>query len=118
VGGSEREPWLTLRQLSWDRPRPPKRAEGRVVPEPGRPRGPVSGEAINALVKAMQWADEIESGLMTRAEIADREGVSRARVTQIMRLLQLGQDERDALLSGAKVCSVRQAIAAASVPRS
>lgn len=89
------------------------RRRERLRPEPGRPRGSVSGEAVNALAKVLRWAEEIDAGLATRADIARREGVSRARVTQLMKLLDLGHDVREAILSGEKVCSVREAIAEA-----
>lgn len=49
---------------------------------------------------ALQWRQEIESGtIASRAEIATREGISRARVTQIMNLLRLPREVRDQLES-------------------
>jgi hypothetical protein len=49
---------------------------------------------------ALQWRHEIESGVVTtRAEIAAREGISRARVTQVMNLLRLPPGIQDELQS-------------------
>lgn len=70
----------------------------------------MSGEAVNALRRVMAWADEIAGGSVTRADIARREGVSRARVTQLMRLLRLRETDRVAILRGDRVCSVREAL--------
>lgn len=61
----------------------------------------------------MAWQAEIESGEMTRARIARRERVTRARVTQIMALLDLPEDVRDRLLAeGDEVrgMSIREAL--------
>ena len=55
--------------------------------------------AAQALQRAMAWQVEIDGGLC-RADIARREGVSRARVTQIMSLLTLREDLKGMLLSG------------------
>ena len=70
----------------------------------------MSGEAINALRRAMGWAEEIETARVTRADIARREGISRARVTQIMSLLSLPPDEQSAILNGERLFSIREAI--------
>lgn len=83
----------------------------RLRPDPGRPRGSVSGEAVNALAKVLKWAEEIDAGVVARADIARREGISRARVTQLMKLLDLGNDVREAIQAGEMICSVREAIA-------
>lgn len=45
--------------------------------------------ATQALRKALSWKEEITAGLATRASIARREGITRARVTQVMSLLRL-----------------------------
>ena len=47
----------------------------------------------------MKWQEDIESTGITRADIARRESLSRARVTQIMSLLDLPEEMRASLLS-------------------
>lgn len=47
----------------------------------------------------MAWQEEIESGEMNRARIARRERITRARVTQVMALLDLPHEVRDRLLA-------------------
>jgi hypothetical protein len=47
------------------------------------------GVAMHPFELALLWKNEIRSGDLTKAGIAKREGVSRARVTQIMNLLRL-----------------------------
>jgi hypothetical protein len=47
---------------------------------------------------ALRWRQQLaENDLLTQARIASREGISRARVTQIMNLLQLPEVIQDAL---------------------
>ena len=58
------------------------RARKRLRPErpPREPRGPAA-----RLARALEWQRQIDAGeVASRAEIARREGISRARVTQIM----------------------------------
>lgn len=68
---------------------------------------PFHDGAADALRLAMVWAAEIDAGMATRASIARREGLSRARVTQLMRLLGLEGRLRTEILDGSRVCSVR-----------
>ena len=49
---------------------------------------PPANRAATALKRAERWAAEIAGGA-TRADIARREGITRARVTQLMKLLDL-----------------------------
>lgn len=73
--------------------------------------------AAEALRKAMAWQQEIEAGAMTRARIARRERVTRARITQVMALLDLPEDVRDRLLAEAedvKGMSIREALRTAA----
>lgn len=58
----------------------------------------------------MTWAAEIEAGEVTQADIARREGMSRARVTQLLSMLDLGAEEQDAVLRGHLVWSIRRAL--------
>jgi len=52
-----------------------------------------------ALLKAMRWAKEIDAGKVSRADIARREGYTRARVTQILKLLDLDEEVRAAIIA-------------------
>lgn len=56
---------------------------------------------LRTLRRALEWQSEIEAGNFTRAQIARREGLSRAAVTQSLRLLlALTPKERRALKNG------------------
>ncbi len=60
----------------------------------------------------MAWQEEIEAGQVSRADIARREGLTRARVTQVMSLLNLSSELKVKMQGGhADVArwSVRQA---------
>ena len=57
--------------------------------------------AGEALQKALDWQKLIEQESITRAEISRREGLSRARVTQLMSLLKLPEKVQQGLLAGA-----------------
>ena len=73
--------------------------------------------AAEALRKAMAWQREIEAGEMNRARIARRERITRARVTQVMALLDLPEDVRARLLSESedvKGMSIREALRTAA----
>ena len=73
--------------------------------------------AAEALRKAMAWQAEIEAGDMTRARIARRERVTRARVTQVMSLLDLPEDVKVKLLEdddAMKGMSIREALRTAA----
>jgi hypothetical protein len=53
----------------------------------GRPRNPERHGRL--FEQALEWQRQLESGeVLTRAAIARREGLSRARVTQIMNVLR------------------------------
>ena len=54
-----------------------------------------------ALQKALDWQKLIEQESITQAEISRREGLSRARVTQLMSLLKLPEKVQQGLLAGA-----------------
>ena len=53
-----------------------------------------------ALLKAMAWQRDIEEKGMRRSEIARRERYTRARVTQIMKLVELPEDVKGMILVG------------------
>lgn len=66
--------------------------------------------ALEALCLAQTWQAEIEAGGITKADIARREGLSRARVTQVMALLDLPDDVQQRLLDGEEQWSIRRAL--------
>ena len=82
-------------------------AADRVVsalPEPrGRPKPrkePKTPRVVELLRMAMEWQrqlDAVEVG--TQAEIARREGITRARVTQVMGMLRLAPEIQQSILS-------------------
>jgi hypothetical protein len=57
--------------------------------------------AVEALQKALGWQKLTEQESISRAEISRREGLSRARVTQLMSLLKLPEKVQQGLLDGA-----------------
>lgn len=93
----------------------PRRAEADGRP-PGKRRQkareiasrPATAEVGLRLAQA--WADELEAGGITQADIARREGVSRARVTQMLALLDLDEAKRAELLRGDLMWSIRRAL--------
>jgi hypothetical protein len=57
---------------------------------PKPPREPVTPRVVELLRKAIEWQSLLESGTaVNQAEIACKEGITRARVTQIMGMLRL-----------------------------
>ena len=61
----------------------------------------------------MRWQREIEEGGIRRADIARRERLTRARVTQVMSLLDLPDEVKEELLAidrGRPDWSVREAL--------
>ncbi len=58
---------------------------------PSKPRKPPKPPKVVAtLLKAMEWRRQLDAGeVASQADIARREGITRARVTQIMMLLRL-----------------------------
>lgn len=73
----------------------------RYPPRPPRPpREPRTPQVVELLRKAHAWRQEIDTGTAAnQAEIARREGVTRARVTQIMMLLRLAPDIQERVLA-------------------
>lgn len=57
------------------------------------PRAPRTPPVVELLRKAQEWQRQLDAGDVTnQAEIARREGVTRARVTQIMGMLRLAPE--------------------------
>ena len=65
-----------------------------------RERLRTSPPAKEALRKAMAWQREMEDQGIRRADIARREGLTRARITQILGLLKLPDDVKALLIAG------------------
>jgi len=71
--------------------------ELRGTPKP--PKKPKTPRVVGLLQMAMDWQRELDAGEVdTQAEIARREGITRARVTQIMALLRLAPEIREYIL--------------------
>jgi len=68
--------------------------------DPKPPREPKTPRIVKLLRKAIEWKDLIESGkFASQAEIARQEGITRARVTQIMGLLRLAPEIQGKILA-------------------
>ena len=73
---------------------PPGRVDPKLPLEPKTPR------IVELLRKANEWKALLESGkIASQAEISLREGITRARVTQIMAMLRLAPEIREKILS-------------------
>lgn len=71
---------------------------GRGDPKP--PREPKTPRVVELLRKAIKWKNLLESGkIASQAEIARQEGITRARVTQIMGMLRLAPEIQERILS-------------------
>ena len=79
---------------------PPPRHPPRP-PEPPRPlHKPRTPPVVETLRKALKWRRQLDRGeVHNQADIARREGVSRARVTQVMGLLRLAPEIQEHILS-------------------
>ena len=76
---------------------PPSRRKPRQPRSP-RPVGPP--RIVETLRKAIEWRRQLDAGQVTnQAAIARREGISRARVTQILSLLRLPEKTRRRILA-------------------
>ena len=91
------------------------------------PPRPLDGETITgpssatiAIRKALEWRQLIEEQGIRQADIARQEGITRARVTQVMKLLNLPQDIQERLLDedpSVANWSIRRAIRATCPPQ-
>jgi hypothetical protein len=73
---------------------PPPRGKPKPPKEPRTPR------VVELLRKAIEWQALLASGeALNKSDIARREGITRARVTQVMGLLRLAPEIREHLLS-------------------
>ncbi len=72
--------------------------ERRGTPKP--PKEPKTPRVVELLHKAITWQALLDSGeVRNQAEIAQREGITRARVTQIMGMLRLAPEIQEHILS-------------------
>ena len=72
----------------------------RQARPPREPRGPRLPPVVETLRKALDWRRELDAGeVLSQADIARREGLTRARVTQVLILLRLCPDIQKAILA-------------------
>jgi hypothetical protein len=72
--------------------------EPRGKPKP--PRKPKTPRVVELLKMALEWQRQLDAGeVETQAAIARREGIARARVTQIMALLRLAPEIQEHVLN-------------------
>ena len=75
-----------------------ERARRAKPPRP--PKEPRTPPVVETLRKALAWQRDLDAGeVASRAELARREGVTRARVTQVLMLLRLAPDIQEAILA-------------------
>jgi hypothetical protein len=68
--------------------------------EPGSPKKPQTPRVVELLRKAIEWRRQLDAGeVQTQADIARQEGITRARVTQIMGMLRLAPEVQEKILS-------------------
>jgi hypothetical protein len=68
--------------------------------KPKTPREPKTPRVVELLRKGIEWQALLESGkIANQAEIARREGFTRARVTQVMGMLRLAPEIQNHFLS-------------------
>ena len=73
---------------------PPRRGKPKLPKDPQTPR------VVELLLKAIEWQALLESGeASNQADIARREGITRARVTQVLGLLRLAPNIQEHVLS-------------------
>ena len=82
---------------------PPDQVISVVLPRQGirkPPKQPRTPRVVELLRKAIEWKDLLESGqIATQADIACQEGITHARVTQVMGLLRLAPEIQKQILS-------------------
>jgi hypothetical protein len=79
------------------------RVVSAVLPPRGKPKPSKVAKTprvVELLRKAIEWQVLLESGeIVNRADIARQEGITRARVTQVMGMLRLAPEIREKILS-------------------
>jgi hypothetical protein len=86
---------------------PPDRVVSAAPPSRGNykpPREPKTPRVVEFLRKAIEWQALLESGtIANQAEIACQEGITRARVTQVMGMLRLSPEIQEHILSMSEI---------------
>jgi hypothetical protein len=68
--------------------------------KPTPPRKPKTPRVVKLLRMAIEWRRQLDAGeVQNKAEIAQREGITRARVTLVMRLLRLAWEFQEQILT-------------------
>ncbi len=116
IAGLERTGLVLDRFSIPDRPKPVSERQKRLQRRSERQGEVMEGpsSAAKALQTAWRWQSLINQEGINRAEIARREGLTRARVTQVMSLLDLSDAVKRKLLDNepeTRGWSVRQVIA-------
>ncbi|MDY7011872.1 MAG: hypothetical protein SVV80_14160, partial [Planctomycetota bacterium] len=72
----------------------------RYAPKPPEPpKEPRTPPVVETLRKALEWRRQLDAGeVASQAEVARREGLTRARVTQVMMLLRLAPEIQERIL--------------------
>jgi len=79
---------------------PPPRGAPKPPRVPTPPRMPRTPPVVETLHRALEWRRQLDAGeVASQAEIARREGVTRARVTQVMMLLRLEPKVQERVLA-------------------
>ena len=82
---------------------PPDQLLSAVLPSRGNPkppREPKTPRVVELLRKAIEWKSLLEAGkVISQADIACQEGITRARVTQVMGLLRLAPEIQEKILA-------------------
>jgi hypothetical protein len=79
---------------------PPPRYPPRPPEPPRPPREPRTPPVVETLRKALEWRRQLDvREVANQADIARREGDSRARVTQVLMLLRLVPDIQESILA-------------------
>lgn len=76
------------------------KALSRRRAKPKLPKEPKTPRVVELLRKAIEWRRQLDTGeVHNQADIARREGITRARVSQVMGLLRLAPEHRARILA-------------------
>ena len=76
----------------------PERTRRAKPPKP--PKKPTTPRVVELLRKAIEWKRQLDAGeVCNQADIARRESVTRARVTQVMSMLRLAPEIQEHILA-------------------
>jgi len=78
---------------------PPSRVVSPTPPDKTA-KVPKTPRVVELLRRAIEWRQQLDTGeVHTQADIANREGITRARVTQVIGLLRLAPEIKERILS-------------------